>query len=180
MARGQAERLIPLLEDVLRDGGARWRDLGALAVGVGPGNFTGIRISIAAARGLGLGLGCPTLGVSSFEARAHGLARPLVVAEDARRDQVYLQSFTPDPGPPRLVNLAELHAIDAPQVTGNAAVAVAQRTGATVLEAVYPLALAIAHVGQMRAGQPNPRPAALYIRSADAAAPAARPPVLLP
>ncbi|MEC9312383.1 MAG: tRNA (adenosine(37)-N6)-threonylcarbamoyltransferase complex dimerization subunit type 1 TsaB, partial [Pseudomonadota bacterium] len=45
MTRGQAERLMPLLEEVLATGGATWADLDAIGVGVGPGNFTGIRIA---------------------------------------------------------------------------------------------------------------------------------------
>ena len=68
MARGQAEHLMGMLEDMLTSAGIGWRDLPALAVGVGPGNFTGIRIAVSAARGLGLGLGVPVFGVSSFEA----------------------------------------------------------------------------------------------------------------
>ncbi|MEY4983807.1 MAG: hypothetical protein RIR62_2073, partial [Pseudomonadota bacterium] len=47
MDKGQAERLIPLLDEVLAKGGATWADLSALAVGTGPGNFTGVRIAVA-------------------------------------------------------------------------------------------------------------------------------------
>ncbi|MBC7675527.1 MAG: tRNA (adenosine(37)-N6)-threonylcarbamoyltransferase complex dimerization subunit type 1 TsaB, partial [Rhodoferax sp.] len=68
MAKGQAEYLIPMLQTMLTSKGMTWRDLTALAVGVGPGNFTGIRISVSAARGLALGLGIPAIGVSNFEA----------------------------------------------------------------------------------------------------------------
>ncbi|MEO0991117.1 MAG: tRNA (adenosine(37)-N6)-threonylcarbamoyltransferase complex dimerization subunit type 1 TsaB, partial [Pseudomonadota bacterium] len=67
MARGQAERLIPLLEETLSAEGLTWKDLDAIGVGVGPGNFTGIRISVSAARGLALGLAIPAFGVSTFE-----------------------------------------------------------------------------------------------------------------
>ncbi len=50
MKRGQAERLFPMLEEVLREGGVVWGELDAIGVGVGPGNFTGIRIAVSAAR----------------------------------------------------------------------------------------------------------------------------------
>jgi tRNA threonylcarbamoyladenosine biosynthesis protein TsaB len=68
---------MPMLDAVLAEAGKDWRDLTALGVGVGPGNFTGIRLAVAAARGLALGLRIPAVGVSVFEARAHGLPRPL-------------------------------------------------------------------------------------------------------
>ena len=67
MEKGQAERLMPMLEDVLAEGGLAWSDLKALAVGTGPGNFTGIRIAVSAARGLALGLGIPAVtGLAAF------------------------------------------------------------------------------------------------------------------
>ena len=44
MAKGQAERLMPMLEEVLAEGGATWRDLAVIGVGTGPGSFTGVRV----------------------------------------------------------------------------------------------------------------------------------------
>ncbi|WP_444870364.1 tRNA (adenosine(37)-N6)-threonylcarbamoyltransferase complex dimerization subunit type 1 TsaB [Rhodobacter capsulatus] len=76
MAKGQAERLMPLLEELLAEAGLGWHDLDALGVGTGPGNFTGVRISVAAARGLALGLGIPAVGVSVFEALAQDAPPP--------------------------------------------------------------------------------------------------------
>lgn len=72
MGRGQAERLVPLLEELLAEAGLRWADLDALGVGVGPGNFTGIRIGVSTARGLALGLGIPAHGVTGFVQRGGG------------------------------------------------------------------------------------------------------------
>ena len=71
MARGQAERLFPLLGELLAGAGVDWRDLSVIGCGTGPGNFTGIRISVAAARGLSLSLGVPAVGVTVTEAMAH-------------------------------------------------------------------------------------------------------------
>jgi tRNA threonylcarbamoyladenosine biosynthesis protein TsaB len=170
MEKGQAERLVPMLEEVLAEGGIGWADLKALAVGTGPGNFTGVRIAVAAARGLALGLGIPAVGVTRLEALAHGLPRPVVVIEDARRGQVYVQLFTPH-GP------AEAHLADrvapACPATGSAA-------GEGALPPAMPLVEAIARIGAERAETPQPRPAPFYLRGADAAPPSDPPPVILP
>ncbi|MCC1482251.1 tRNA (adenosine(37)-N6)-threonylcarbamoyltransferase complex dimerization subunit type 1 TsaB [Roseibaca sp. Y0-43] len=162
MAKGQAERLMPLLEEVLAQGGAAWSDLAALGVGIGPGNFTGIRISVAAARGLSLGLGVPAIGVSVFDARAHGLPRPLSVVEDAKRGMVYVQHFGPDSAP-ALSALEDV--VVAEHITGTGA----GLLGAVPLAASVPLAVAIARIAALRLGTPQPRPAPLYLRAPDAA-----------
>ncbi|WP_412504950.1 tRNA (adenosine(37)-N6)-threonylcarbamoyltransferase complex dimerization subunit type 1 TsaB [Roseovarius sp. SYSU LYC5161] len=93
MARGQGERLMDLLGAVLADAVLDWSDLSALAVGTGPGNFTGIRISVSAARGLALGLGIPAIGVTTLEALARDRPRPVEVVLPAPRDRVYRQRF---------------------------------------------------------------------------------------
>ena len=170
MEKGQAERLIPLLEDLLAEGGIGWSDLKAIAVGTGPGNFTGVRISVAAARGLALGLGIPAVGVTRLEALAYGLPRPVMVIEDARRDQVYLQLFTD--GGAGVAHLAD-RVVPACPATGSAA-------GDGALAAAMPLAEAIARIGAERARTPQPRPAPFYLRGADAAPPSDPPPVILP
>jgi tRNA threonylcarbamoyl adenosine modification protein YeaZ len=170
MEKGQAERLIPLLEEVLAEAGIGWSDLKALAVGTGPGNFTGVRISVAAARGLALGLGIPAIGVTRLEALAHGLPRPLVVIEDAKRGQVYVQLFAPEG--PGIAHLAH-RVVPACPATGSAA-------GEGALPPAMPLAEAIARIAAPRADQPQPRPAPFYLRGADAAPPSDPPPVILP
>ena len=170
MEKGQAERLIPLLEGLLAEAGLDWSDLKALAVGTGPGNFTGVRIAVAAARGLALGLGIPAIGVTRLEALAHGLPRPVMVTEDARRGQAYVQLFTP-------AGTGEAHLADrvapACPATGSAA-------GDKALPPAMPLAEAIARIAAARADQPQPRPAPFYLRGADAAPPSDPPPVILP
>lgn len=174
MDKGQAERLVPMLEEMLKGAGLGWSDLTAIAVGTGPGNFTGVRIAVAAARGLALGLGVPAIGVSRLEALAHGLPRPITVIEDARRGEVYVQEFNAcGAGPARVVSAAAAGTFGA--TTGNAAT-----EGG--LAPTMPLAQAVAEIARarMRPGQGFPRPAPFYLRAADAAPPADPAPVILP
>jgi tRNA threonylcarbamoyl adenosine modification protein YeaZ len=186
MDKGQAERLMPMLQDMLAGAGFGLRDLDALAAGTGPGNFTGVRLSVAAARGLSLSLGIPAVGVTTLDAAAFGLPRPVLAALDARRDSVYLQLFGPDTPPPAA--LASLDALPA-WAFGAAAVAgdAAERT-AGVLDrpvAPQPMAPAVA-MGRLAAARlaesagTIPRPAPLYLRPADAAPPRDPPPEIIP
>jgi tRNA threonylcarbamoyladenosine biosynthesis protein TsaB len=88
----RSSRAVTLLEDVdalLRQAGAHTRDLDALAVGIGPGSFTGVRVGLATARGLALALGIPVAGVSTLDALAAG-APGAVPVVDARRREVFV------------------------------------------------------------------------------------------
>jgi tRNA threonylcarbamoyladenosine biosynthesis protein TsaB len=93
----RTSRAVTLLEDVdalLRQSGARTRDVDAIAVGVGPGSFTGVRIGLATARGLALALDIPAAGVSTLEALAAG-APGTVPVVDARRREVFVWDGEP-------------------------------------------------------------------------------------
>jgi len=185
MARGQAERLMPLLEETLAEGGASWGDLDAVAVGIGPGNFTGIRISVSAARGLALGLGVPAIGVSSLEAQAFGTAGVVVSSLDARREGLYVQVFGTQtgsqPGHCALDTLpSDIPAGAEPTCLGHRADEIAALCAGTVTTARYPVAEAIARVAATRLGRIDlPPPAPLYLREADAAPSRDTPPALL-
>jgi tRNA threonylcarbamoyladenosine biosynthesis protein TsaB len=102
MARGQAERLVPMIESVLATAGVDHGELDALAVTTGPGAFTGVRIGLATARGYALALGIPAIGIGSLRAIAAGTepaeraGRRVLVLIDAKRADVYAQAFHPD------------------------------------------------------------------------------------
>lgn len=108
MTHGHAEALAPLTRDVLAAAATTVADLGAVAVTVGPGSFTGLRVGLAFARGLGLAASRPVLGVPGPVVLAH-MARAaapagdsgdatesIVVVLDARRTEVFVQPFAPD------------------------------------------------------------------------------------
>jgi tRNA threonylcarbamoyladenosine biosynthesis protein TsaB len=86
--RSRAQTLLEDVDALLRQGGAHPRDLDALAVGTGPGSFTGVRIGLAAARGLALSLDLEGAGVSTLAALAAGAPDALPVI-DARRSEVF-------------------------------------------------------------------------------------------
>jgi len=155
MGRGQAERLMPLLQEVLDQAGFAWSGLDRIGVGIGPGNFTGIRISVAAARGLALSLGIPTIGISTLDA-IRAQARVGAPCVPAPRDMAYTQTGK---GAPELVAIA------------------------TVTDPVFPpepalLAELMARLAA-RAAQDGPPPAPLYVRPADAAPARDLPPAIL-
>lgn len=89
----QAARLLPTIDDVLREAGVSVGDLGGVVVGEGPGSFTGVRVAAATAKGLAFSAGIPLRPVSSLAAVALtlGESSPDVryVLFDARGDRVY-------------------------------------------------------------------------------------------
>ena len=93
----RTSRAVTVLEDIdalLRQAGAHTRELEGIAVGIGPGSFTGVRIGLATARGLALALGVPVAGVSTLDALAAGALGALPVV-DARRGEVFVLEDEP-------------------------------------------------------------------------------------
>src|SRR5436309_13824791 len=82
----QAIRLLEDADALLRQAGAHQRDLDRLAVGVGPGSFTGVRLGLATARGLALALELPVAGVSTLDALAAGAPGAVPVIDGGRRE----------------------------------------------------------------------------------------------
>lgn len=186
MATGQAERLVPMISEVMAAAGVTFADIDRIAVTVGPGTFTGTRIAISAARALALAADVPVVTASSLAVIAEQAVRHLgqapgakavAVALDARRGQIYWQRFSLQGG---LSPLCE------PQVLSpeRAALEIAEEpyliagSGAAMIDGNVPgqhviidtvrlplaedLAAMAAHL------QPVASPAPLYLRPADA------------
>ncbi len=172
MVRGQAERLFPLLVETLEEVGIGWQDLDALGVGIGPGNFTGLRIGVAAARGLALSTGLAAFGIDGFTARAEGAGLPALICIAAPRDLLHVRRTGDE-------------AVETVSVQGAFDIA-ANESLSLVGEAVdkparYPLAEAVARIAERRraAGERPGRPSPFYVRPPDAAPPRHRAPSLL-
>lgn len=162
MSRGQAEFLMVLLEDLLQEQRLTWADLDAIGVGVGPGNFTGIRVCVSAARGLALGLGIPTIGINRFDVVAELMGNAGVPCVKAPQDKLYMR----EPGAePRLATSQEAETLEL----------------ALLFEpdGLNP-AITIAQLAAQRMGGDHPRPAPLYIKAADAAPARDAPPKIVP
>lgn len=96
--RQSAQKVLPLVAEVMIEAGIEFRDLGAIGVISGPGSFTGMRIGIAIAQGLGYANGTPVVPVSSLAATAYSAftregGSDWLVAMQAREDEVYLGGF---------------------------------------------------------------------------------------
>jgi tRNA threonylcarbamoyladenosine biosynthesis protein TsaB len=96
-----SEALMPLVARVLDRAGLAPRDLDAVAVGAGPGSFTGLRIGMATAKGIAFAAGIPLWAVSSLAALALGAVRrgatgTIIPALDARRGEIYAGFYRDD------------------------------------------------------------------------------------
>jgi len=95
---GVGTQAFGMIEEALRQGQLEREQVECLAVGLGPGSYTGVRASLALAQGWQLARGVKTLGLSSAEciaaeARAQGLSGQLAVVIDAQRNEFYLANY---------------------------------------------------------------------------------------
>jgi tRNA threonylcarbamoyladenosine biosynthesis protein TsaB len=176
------EQLAPLIAEALERAGIVRQDLTAIAVGVGPGPFTGLRVGLVTARTLAFVLEIPVYGVCTLDVLAveavdtGAVSGAFVVATDARRKEVYLARYDEDglriEGP--LVDKPAVLATDR-QVVGE---------GASLYPEAFPNAAGPARPGagwlarvvtEERAELCDPEP--LYLRRPDAVAPGKPKPV---
>jgi tRNA threonylcarbamoyladenosine biosynthesis protein TsaB len=129
LASGHAERILPMIDEILTAAGVALKALDGLAVVHGPGTFTGVRIAVAVAQGLAFGADLRVAPVSSLATLAAGALergpdRPVVAAIDARLGEVYWAAFESGADarprvlvPPRLTSPDELHFPDGRRFT---------------------------------------------------------------
>lgn len=180
-ARRHAELVAPLVAEVLGAASVDRRDLDAIAVGVGPGPFTGLRVGIMTARTLGAVLGVPVLGVCSLDALALGsdVAGAFVVATDARRKEVYLATYERAAEQIRRVTGPDVARPDTVATQLPVAGEGARLYPQAFPDARGPLQPFAADICRwVAAGLPTLDPEPLYLRRPDAAPPGARKAVL--
>ncbi|CCV15631.1 tRNA (adenosine(37)-N6)-threonylcarbamoyltransferase complex dimerization subunit type 1 TsaB [Mesorhizobium sp. STM 4661] len=185
LGKGHAEHLMAIIDEALKAGGTGYAGLGAIAVSVGPGSFTGLRVGVSAARGLALALKIPAIGVTTLEAlAAEAVAtfpgRAVLSALDAGREEIHAAFY--DEGSvlrygPAVTTLSQAvaMAVDGfPVLAGTAATQIAAAAGrtldigptsATADIAVYARLAAAQSTGKKREDE-KPKP--LYLRGADA------------
>lgn len=166
IGRGHAERLVPMIAELLEE-----RRPSRILVGCGPGSFTGLRVGIAAAHGMAIGWDAELSGFSSMALLAAGVPDkgPVAAALLGGHGELFVQQFgsrLSDPGP--LLNLppaAAARAISAEQVVGPGAVALVEARGWGEVVAILPSAARVlALPEELRSFKPQP----IYARAPDA------------
>jgi tRNA threonylcarbamoyl adenosine modification protein YeaZ len=163
MKRGHAERLMPMVAELLEQSDVSPHALGGVVVCVGPGGFTGVRVGVAAALGIARGAEVPCIGIDLFSVLAHGRAGRVRVVQPAGGLSFFVQDFNDGApiGPPQA-------AADWP-------------TGGCVLGGPRPFEPGAAQLAAVaRARGPAADAAPLYLRPPDAAPSRHQPPASLP
>lgn len=175
IGRGHAERLMGCIDEALARAGLGLDAVGRIAVTIGPGSFTGIRVGVAAARGFALSLNVPAIGVTTLETmaavvRESAPGRAVLAARDAKRDEIYLQTFAADGAPsgePQALSVEQARAVAAGfdgLLIGSAA-PILRAEPATEEPDHFP----IAWVARLAAEKPvGDKPKPLYLRGPDA------------
>jgi N6-L-threonylcarbamoyladenine synthase len=176
IGKGHAEHLMGIVDRALDQAGVALSDVDRLAVTIGPGSFTGIRVGVAAARGFALSLNIPAVGITTLEVMAAAQCEKtpghaVLAAMDAKRDEIYLQSFAADGSPldePRAVSIAEAQVFAAGfdgEITGSATpVLKPDATGEYANSFPISIVARLGAAADRNAGKPKP----LYLRGPDA------------
>jgi tRNA threonylcarbamoyladenosine biosynthesis protein TsaB len=184
--RHHTEALTPGLQELLREADVVAREIDRVVVDRGPGLFTGLRVGLATAVGLALGANAELVGVTSLEVLAHGArsagVRGVVLcAVDARRGELFVQSFQLDDG----VTVLDEPSVSRPDdvmtawstraaftLTGDGVARYREvfqsLSGASWFEQLVPSPLEALRLGAARTAHDDVTP--LYLREADAIA----------
>ncbi|MCM2439571.1 tRNA (adenosine(37)-N6)-threonylcarbamoyltransferase complex dimerization subunit type 1 TsaB [Agrobacterium vitis] len=185
IGRGHAEKLMGMIDAVLDEASTALTSVERVAVTIGPGSFTGIRVGLSAARGLALALGVDIVGITTLAVlaaaeRRRGGAVAVLAAMDAKRDEVYVQGFSPDAlalDDARLLSVEEFRAMAAEfarhragRVTGSACRllekdAAGEGEEAATVEADHFPMQDIVRLGAVAQASGKPKP--LYLRGPD-------------
>jgi tRNA threonylcarbamoyl adenosine modification protein YeaZ len=180
VAGAHAERLLPMVADVLRMAGLEVTDVERFGVGIGPGSFTGVRVGLSVARGMARGLGVPVAGVGSLQAMAAACSEPatIVALLDARRSEVFAAAYGADGVEriaPQAVSIATFdawlasHALGAHVFVGSGCELVGHPVKSADDACALPHARWVAHVAaQLDPAQHTANP--VYVRDAGATA----------
>jgi tRNA threonylcarbamoyl adenosine modification protein YeaZ len=177
-ARRHGELLLPAVDRVLAEGGARPEAVTPTFVGTGPGPYTGLRVGLMTADTFGLALGVPVHGLCTLDALAYAadVEGPFVAATDARRKEVYWARYedartrVTDPAVDRPAEIAEVVA-GLPAVGAGALLYPDTFPDARAPEHVSAAALAALAAERLAKGEELEAPRPLYLRRPDAQVP---------
>lgn len=182
IGKGHAELLMGVIQETLDISNADYQSLGRIAVSTGPGSFTGVRVGVATARGLALALRIPATGITTLEAiaaetRRQFPARPVMVAIDARRGELYAavyDEFANILYAPAVINLQDAALLARkyrPMLAGSAAGMVAEAAAPHTFDVGSLAATADIGVYARLAAAKDPngeKPKPVYLREPDA------------
>ncbi|WP_150236803.1 tRNA (adenosine(37)-N6)-threonylcarbamoyltransferase complex dimerization subunit type 1 TsaB [Nocardiopsis quinghaiensis] len=180
-ARRHGELLSPTVARLAEEAGTALADLDHVAVGIGPGPYTGLRVGLATAHALAEALGVPCHGIATLDALAFATGRtePFVAMTDARRKEVFWARYDDHltrVGEVRVDRPAELDTGGLPLVGDGARMyADVLGTGSDPVDPLHPDAAAMAELAllRLRRGGELPEPNPLYLRRPDAVEPGA-------
>jgi len=180
LGKGHAEHLMAVIAEALKAGATAYAGLGAIAVSVGPGSFTGLRVGVSTARGLALALKVPAIGVTTLEALAAEAAgafpgRAVLAALDAGREEIHaalydeMSVLTYGPAVVTLADAVAMASERSSVLAGTAATRIAASAGRAFdigPETATADILTYARLAAAKGEGERPKP--LYLRGADA------------
>ncbi|WP_136619811.1 MULTISPECIES: tRNA (adenosine(37)-N6)-threonylcarbamoyltransferase complex dimerization subunit type 1 TsaB [Mesorhizobium] len=180
LGKGHAEHLMAVIAEALKASATDYSGLGAIAVSVGPGSFTGLRVGVSTARGLALALKIPAIGVTTLEALAAEAAaafpgRAVLAALDAGREEIHaafydeMSVLTYGPAVATLADVLAMATERSSVLAGTAATQIAASAGRAFNigpESATADIVTYARLAAAKGESEKPKP--LYLRGADA------------